>query len=274
MFNPTLTLYRGDFERIEEFRFNKTNKWCLVGQGVYLTDTREVAESYRTKDAPYHEPSTIEATLVAANRDEAKEQFYQKLFFPRVARALTRDMKSPPKDPKKALADKVRAAWIKHLEYDRVTTEYVEVFGRNTPRRRTEPTQIRIKCHLIGATIVGHVSAFRFDRSVINSTMLDLRKGDRLFWEIMWDQGLHDLIGTPYSRTDRSAYIWRNSSERRSISEWGLTNDKYPIIRRAIEPFGYRGFEYRGGWHTSNPIRHRAFCVWDEKFVNSHRIKE
>lgn len=44
-----ITLYRGDSTKIDEFKFNRTYKRCLWGQGVYLTDTLDIAETYRRK---------------------------------------------------------------------------------------------------------------------------------------------------------------------------------------------------------------------------------
>ncbi len=46
----------------------------------------------------------------------------------------------------------------------------------------------------------------------------------------------------------------------------------YKKVRRALEEYGYRGLEYPGGMIT-NGISHRAFCVWDEDFINDHKVK-
>jgi len=46
----------------------------------------------------------------------------------------------------------------------------------------------------------------------------------------------------------------------------------YQRARRALQEYGYRGFEYPGGMITQG-VRHRAFCVWDEDFVNEHKMK-
>lgn len=48
-----LTLYRGDYTRIRKFAFHKTNRNCFVGQGIYLTDSIEIADTYRTKGADW-----------------------------------------------------------------------------------------------------------------------------------------------------------------------------------------------------------------------------
>ena len=44
-----IDLYRGDSSKIKEFNLNKTNSYSLLGKGIYLTDTKRVAETYRDK---------------------------------------------------------------------------------------------------------------------------------------------------------------------------------------------------------------------------------
>lgn len=44
-----MILYRGDYEKIDEFDVDMTRKDCLLGKGVYLTVSREVATTYRNK---------------------------------------------------------------------------------------------------------------------------------------------------------------------------------------------------------------------------------
>lgn len=42
-----LRLYRGDSTKVVKFDFNKTRKYSLVGQGIYLTNSIKIAQSYR-----------------------------------------------------------------------------------------------------------------------------------------------------------------------------------------------------------------------------------
>lgn len=49
MSTKTLTLYRGDAEKIGNFRMTRANPSSLYGQGIYLTDTLDVAKTYRKK---------------------------------------------------------------------------------------------------------------------------------------------------------------------------------------------------------------------------------
>jgi hypothetical protein len=46
----TVTLYRGDSETIERFEVAKTKEWGLFGQGIYLTDSPDIAGDYTVKD--------------------------------------------------------------------------------------------------------------------------------------------------------------------------------------------------------------------------------
>lgn len=45
----TIKLYRGDSTPIEHFDMRKTDKNALFGQGIYLTDNPEIADSYKSK---------------------------------------------------------------------------------------------------------------------------------------------------------------------------------------------------------------------------------
>ena len=65
----SIRLYRGDASRIDEFAFQKTNKLCLVGQGIYLTNSAKIAESYRTKGAHYDR--NFDRTIIAKTKNEA-----------------------------------------------------------------------------------------------------------------------------------------------------------------------------------------------------------
>lgn len=67
----TLTLYRGDAEKIREFSFHKTNKHCLFGPGIYLTNKQKVADSYRTKGGRSH--SLYSTTLFSGHAKDRTE---------------------------------------------------------------------------------------------------------------------------------------------------------------------------------------------------------
>ncbi len=78
-----LTLYRGDFEKISKFKFHKTNRHCLVGRGIYLTDSKEVADSYRTKGMRITDDYCVSKSDVlfqgeTNNKGEALEKAFEK----------------------------------------------------------------------------------------------------------------------------------------------------------------------------------------------------
>lgn len=83
MLGNMLTLYRGDSTKIAEFDLHKTYKNCLYGQGIYLTNSLEVAHSYRTKEATesqWQEPILFVGK--AANRPEAFAKAFEQFLYP------------------------------------------------------------------------------------------------------------------------------------------------------------------------------------------------
>lgn len=48
--------------------------------------------------------------------------------------------------------------------------------------------------------------------------------------------------------------------------------DKYRLATKLLRKAGFIGYEYKGGVVTGGSIRHRAFCLWDNDFVNAAKV--
>jgi hypothetical protein len=266
------TLYRGDAEKIKEFDVRKTDKHCAVGQGVYLTDSLTVAQSYRDKGASSRNGPDLLFSGPAKNRGEAYE-----LALPEYVRWRIRaDNLVPSSHPlywKSYDGNNLNADQRKLLEKfkDKFRAEYRQLIEEKTIVAQYHGS-ITTKYHLTvtmeaDAFTVGYITEFKFSEFDLRTTMFKCEGHyngfwDRGFWEIAWDEH-GGSIGAPY--TDRDSYIRANLGLK--------PNCKFDTLRRILEPYGYRGFEYQGGIRTNSIIRHRAFCVWHDDWLNEHRVR-
>lgn len=280
-----LVLYRGDSEKIHEFKFNKTFKHCLVGQGIYLTDNLKIADSYREKG------SSVKKKLPlfhghAANRLEAMEKAFKA--YCETIWCEKKGYKCRPTEKEWLSFQKTcQSEWTRLIEIGAIETKYVShpiaVGGKSGGRssisgsasrshqkalKTTESPCISV---ILGNDItIGYVSKFVFNKNYIDNNVIHVDRpcNDVEFWGLMYDAGI--TIGTPYA--DRDSYVKGNfnnkilDSSKQSRTEWNR-------IKNILVPYGIIGFEYNGGKHLGGGLRHRAFCIWDENFVNSHKVE-
>jgi len=261
----SLTLYRGDYQNIDEFVFHKTSKWCLVGQGVYLTTSVEVANSYRNKGADWRDPRTRHPHGVhtlfhgqANNREEAHEKAFKA--YSNLEMVQDSILRIPKKQREQYLRDQFRDM----LEDNQVTSKYTS-------------REIDVRLKKVTRTIevlwdtnrwLGYVSRFVFPKNHFEQSVFNVDKPmyDRGLLEDIWDTGLAKTFLRPY--TEREEYIRRNLGVK--VMEW---SPPWTRFRSILEPYGYRGFEYNGGKRIGGYGPHRAFCIWDDEWVNKHRVK-
>lgn len=265
----TIRLYRGDFDKIREFQFSKTKKGCLFGQGVYLTNNRTVADTYRTKGANGQAkatPTTVLFDSFAKNRPEALNKafgvYLDEYYYARYGR-FAYDAKR--KAEREKLADLAREEFDRKVAEGLIVAEYFAASDPKTGNRRLRVTQeVRYE--------VGFISVFDFPRKAFESNVLKVDSviRDRAFWELMWENKTG--FGTPYAT--KEDFVNYNASpwygKQRTIS---VSSSTYNSIRRVIEPYGYIGFEYNGGGYVGGCGRHRAFVIWDDEFVNAHKVR-
>ena len=281
MFNSSkLRLYRGDYEKIDEFDFHKTNKHCLVGPGVYLTSKATVAETYRTKGKPYHHraPDLDHELFSGAAKDRSEaidkgfERFYNS-WWPHHFR---------PKGPFNKATDEAKAReFYKFLRDEgKLKAEYTTV--QNAWNSTKGPMLKVTLAGVEGYEPPGYVSVFDFEATHFNSSVLkverDLTPDIR---EVLLDANVKlvsEHTDVPIRIARRSPPIPRSGVLPRPLASLvsrigysGIASQSMKI-RSALEPYGYIGFEYDGGTITAG-IRHRAFCIWNDEYVNRHRTQ-
>lgn len=261
----TLTLYRGDAEKIREFDFSKTDKHCLVGQGIYLTNRLRVAHSYRTKGASVRNgfrPVLFEG--VAKDRPDALVKAFQSYLDDYLYATFSYNerqaMAKKPKQMERVKAEQ-QAQFNRYVEEKKIVAEY----GSNYPHRI-------IKVSFLHENGFGWVSQFEFPEETLKTSVLHVDKPitDTFFWELMWD----NKVKVGKEAAVRAVYVALNQNERvLDISRSGGRKEAYSAVRRVIEPYGFKGFEYDGGRIWGGLGHHRAFCLWDDEFVNDHKVK-
>ena len=173
----TLTLFRGDAEKIKTFDFNKTDKSCAVGQGIYLTNNLKVAQSYRDKGSNKRNVPSVLFQGDAKDRNDA----YEKAFEVFVREKIRTE---------KLVSGSHPLYWKKHEELDKANkallAKLMEKFRPEFLRLREEG---RVVAEYSGAAVwgaksryltvtldvkefeVGYITEFQFEEAVFNPTM-------------------------------------------------------------------------------------------------------
>ena len=286
----TLTLYRGDTIKIEEFRFNKTQASCLVGKGIYLTNNQSVAESYRTKGAyEYHKnfnpknhqdniliqgmefPNKLEAlekALQSFAADIYRERFQKN---PTVRKGKYPDFTfEHTSEFLKFVENVARKEFNQHLLDDNIN---VQVSRNFKGYRSFKITLINPKKREIGK-----LSRFEFPEPFFSRNVLVTDEVERSVMDLIWENQLHkkaanydcikDFLNHEFS-IDMARWSYFPQSKYRFKLDYYSVN--WNKLRNILIPYGIIGYEYEGGWMTGGR-RHRAFSIWDEEFVNKHRV--
>lgn len=296
----TITLYRGDLTMIESFEMSKASKHSLVGQGIYLTNNEQVATSYRVKgsDKPAEDQNLWQG--LASDRPEAYRLAYMAYVGARLGikypyiRENAKN-RTPTETAILAGIDRFAEEYQHSIADGLIRAEYVSYRNRGGETSKRE-----MVVHYFRKASVGHLSKFRFSAREFNTSMfmIDGRIADAFFWELVWDNNID--AGLRLSDDTKEVFVDRNRWRAEGISNYAhnkstgvLTNVfvsykdrratrrrlnnssefmRYLALAKMLRPYGYRGFEYRGGVVTGSNIRHRAFSVWDDEWVNEHRV--
>lgn len=256
-----LELYRGDSSKIKEFEFNKTSKHCLFGQGVYLSDSKRVADSYRDKgiDTNDHEVQ-LAKTIVPGMARIHKEPLLKAGFDTFVEIHWNQRFNYPLKKSSieyKKLVDELSDVWYFGLEDNTISITKTLIGVTHTH------TVVRVVWKRF---TVGYLSTFHFDEQFLlnNVVNLDACLFDDSFLGLVYDNQLQ--IFTPYDT--RENFIKHNRTgrvQRASNKDWNR-------LRVVLEPYGIIGFQYNGGLRIGGHGRHRAFVIWDDDYVNRHKV--
>lgn len=301
----SLTLYRGDADKIKEFEFKKTNKYCLLGQGIYLTDNLKIANTYRTKGSgitPVHQLFYGQAD----NRLDALKLAYPKfcgIQWANENKAFPYGYTRLTTAEQKKYEDKYRDLYQKLIEDKEIKVEYTTapvvtaVRGRFTKPSATIAAQKELeKNHKKYLKVeweeipdAGYITRFEFKPEEFNPFVfnVDVACNDEFFWELMYDAKLP--IG--HAAANMEEYIRANKgvkpfdavvkrpdpNARQTMKQRIARYDEKAMWRKIaniIKPYGYIGYEYNGGTRLGGGYgRHRAFSIWDEDFVNEHKVQ-
>ena len=271
-----LILYRGDASKIKEFKVKETYKYGLVGQGIYLTNKETIAHTYRTKGT---RESNREVLFYGDcyNRNEALEEGFVHFCLEKFRQA-NGYMTKYPTDPKqkKRFEDRYRSEYNSLIDKGAIVANYTDVVGLVQYKSQKVKRPIKVvwtKSHVT----VGYVTRFEFDTDHFNKAMfnVDQHCDDPAIWTLFYDAGM--VVGTPFDNLPD--YLKGNVGRipMPSVLRTGLharvVRFDWMKLQRTLKPLGYLGFEYNGGLRLGGGGRHRAFCVWDEDFVNDHKVE-
>lgn len=271
-----LILYRGDSNKIKEFKYKETNKYCLLGQGIYLTNKESVAHTYRTKGTIESNKETLFSGPSDNRATALEEGFYQ--YCVNKWRQVNAYNVKYPTDPakKKKFEDSLRKEFQGLVEKGDIVAEYSDVVGLVQYKSQKVKRSLMV-VWTKSDVAVGYVTRFEFDEETFNKAMfhVDNPCHDVAFWTSAYKAGM--FVGTPYNNIDD--YVKQNLGRKVAPNNvipglYGrVVRFDWAKLQKILRPFGYLGFEYNGGIRIGGGKLHRAFCVWDENFVNEHKVE-
>lgn len=281
--SKTLILYRGDSEKINEFKYTKTDKYCLLGKGIYLTDDPKLADTYRTKGMKardhtkfYNRISQTMFSGKAKNRNDAYEKA-----FPNFCRDQSRfhELGSYKDNMTQKQYEKFcqeqRVIYNEMISQGDILSQYLSPSYRNA-----DPELIvKYKDDPNKTNKIGYITEFHFDKDYLMNNVLhaDARYVDKNFWRIMYENGIKigegfDLSIDLYIQTNYHKHSILSAVT--SVLGGFATVEKvkyFKQIEQVMSQYGIIGYRYNGGL-ISNGRRHSAFCIWDDDFVNKHKV--
>lgn len=273
-----LQLYRGDYTAIETFKVCQTNRGSLVGPGIYLTDSPKVAATYCVKGLYTANMDMKEHVLFtgpAKNRPDALDKaFFTWLRFRQdksirgIVYNLTTETMGSLSPKTRSLIEDYRA------RFDTLVTRGVIVADYS---RKVGVKEITVK--YTPEEKLGYITKFDFNKHEFEISMFNLeRPTDLYFWEMVWEKKVDFCLLPIKEYRDKNHFIDSNLGCRQQFVR-AKANSIFPCnlgikvwngLRNILKPYGYRGFEYAGGRHVGGMGFHRAFCVWDDEWVNQH----
>lgn len=284
----TLTLYRGDTIKIEEFSFNKTKSQCLVGKGIYLTNSVAIAETYRTKGAyQYHKNYNP--------RNHEDRVLIHGLEFPNKPAALEKAVYSFAMDIYRERTGKnycVRKGKYPNFTFEDTSEflQFIQKVARPEFNQHLEDDDIVVtsspgnhRLRLFKVVLInrkkreiGKLSRFEFPEPFFSRNVLVTNEVERYVMDLIWENQIHnkaakyDCVADFLSR--EFSHDWNGwKFYQRNKFKLDYYSINWNKLRNILVPYGIIGYEYEGGGMTGGR-RHRAFSIWDQDFVNKHRV--
>lgn len=285
----TLILYRGDAIEIEEFRFHKTHSYCLLGRGIYLTDRIAVAETYRSKGASqlhknfnpdhYQDNFLLEQKL-CKNKLEALEKASKVYSVRLYEKRYNKRHHVPTVDKKTKKVEFVASKEFLDFQRKIGNPEFQRLLELGQvvveAQNKLEGRVFTVKIINRNKKELGKVTEFRFPKDFFERNIVKTHEMSLDECHLLWE---HDLHKKASQYTSVSEFIEKEFKRNSWYSKKNFfnINDNYLLVnwnkfRNVLLPFGVIGYEYPGGMAIGGSGYHRAFSVWDEDFVNKHRV--
>lgn len=271
MKGKSIQLYRGDFNKISNFDVKKTNKGCLLGQGVYLTDRKSVAESYRDKGNRTRNQSFVRV-ITATDRLQAKALCFDQYLEHQVY-VEHRKMS----DLKKNEFEKYQTDFNNGLENGTITMSNPSCLHRRNP----EGKLLHQYKFIDTANLSGYLTSFVFPEPFFTSNVINFDAMEK-------DEGFLELLDDRVFWKNKGNVITSNAGGLTGYHEYMRIRKEYPkrrniglvphdldfkLLNQALQEFGIHGIEYNGGMRLGGGWnRHRAFNIFDSDFVNDHKV--
>lgn len=286
-------LYRGDKSRVSRFQMNKTDPMALYGQGIYLTTSEKVGESYILKGADDLWSMSDEEVEWGATRLDDKRHPVTK---EEAIRNLERDMgRADEFDPDTLVGQLIRgrgdqqfmgAKTYADLEQMGYELWHNEAGGEWVLRAKNKGklTEMRVPRAMLDNIIdVSAPLADEVKESVakgLRSFQKKLNKPLTVTIPGLTDQRMLDpeelkslideFLSTDFNQGSSWNDIWR-SLRRRDLGV-GMSLSDIPELQKSLRDtlkrdHGIIGLKYAGGGLMGN-IAHDAYSIWDVSAVN------
>lgn len=264
-----IKLFRGDFGKVAEFKVKETSKNSLLGEGIYLTDSTKVATTYRKKS------DSVKLLELTYNRADAKIEPFNRIgaldaaFGEWLGKRYPDQVgywasfRTPPKELSKrmtALKNEHRNVWQEMIDSRRIVVSYLN----------KDAIMVEEKT----SSTLGYVSVFEFFSEEFESSVL------KVDGEIK-DQGFVDFVHSEklLTSTIRQMDAVRSMNFDPYAANLHIPTRAYchvrgPLrekMRKYLKQRGFKGMEYSGGILVGGYGMHRAFCIWDDAWVNYHK---
>ena len=254
-----IRLYRGDATAIDEFKLKKTSKYCLLGEGIYLTDSLRIASTYRVKGMNKFQCSFERSAFKGEfNRNTVIEKVIEKY----VDHIYLQTEWGYKKDREEKIKKKAARDFHEKMTADLIKIEYL---GRDTIIGR------EVKSRADGFMTTFEFFTEEFESSIIR---VDGVIKDQALLDFIYDQQIIQLSVKSEIDKRNQFYGWKIDDQDKYVPTncWSrVGNEKKMKFQKYLKSRGFKGAEYSGGIITTGYGIHRAFCVWDDKWVNYHK---
>lgn len=263
-----LRLFRGDASKIQQFHLAQTDRNCLLGQGIYLTDREMVADTYRVK-GDYESYRPLRDTFRAKDRTHARLLGLKKFL------------------SHKRYYNEPRLKDLTERQIEQFTKEYYDNLDKGVliierGHRQLNPGLFHGAWDFTLSEVGGKsgwVSVFEFPepfftRNVIN---FDATRKDKGFLEILDDVKFWKDKGTTIKSTTGglTGYLGYTNDRRGGVNDFVSLDPRainFGKLIPVLKEFGIHGFEYNGGARLGGGFYHRAFNIFDQDYVNDHKV--